>query len=601
MTGAHVQRALLQFPVDGQRRWLSFESPRRVIVADELRDVPAAMAAAEQAAADGHWVVGMVSYDAGPAFDDAIRAARIRRCPLVSFGVFDAPRPTTGGPDGRPTTTGGYHVGPWVPNRSRPAYLTSVRTIRELIAAGETYQVNHTLRLRSPFRGDPLGLFGDLVRAQRADHAAYLDLGDRAVCSASPELFFRREGRNLTTRPMKGTIGRHHDPGFDALAAAHLARSEKDLAENTMIVDMVRNDLSRLADPGSVKVPALHTVETYPTLHTMTSTVVAESDAGLGEVFAALFPAASITGAPKVRTTEIIEALEGDGRGVYTGAVGAISPDGTMEFNIAIRTVWVDRDRGTAEYGVGGGIVWDSDPHEEWTEVEHKSLVLGRARSDFRLLETMRWTAADGVLLRERHVARMAASANHFGFEFHADRLNTLLDGVDAGRSTVEGTDLRLRLLGAPDGTLELEVHDAPSPTTEPWDVPVDVEAVPAGHEFLLHKTTIREVYDDARARFPGAPDVLLVNEVGQVTETTIGNVVLDLDGDLVTPPVSCGLLPGTFRAQLLADGTVTERPVDRRDLDRADAVWMVNSVRGWVSIIPMTDPATAFSAVERR
>ena len=250
MTGAQVQRAVLQFPVDGRRRWLTFESPRRVIVADELREVPAAMAAAEQAAADGHWVVGMVSYDAGPAFDDAIRAARIRRCPLVSFGVFDAPRPTTGGPDGRPTTTGGYHVGPWVPNRSRPAYLTSVRTIRELIAAGETYQVNHTLRLRSPFRGDPLGLFGDLVRAQRADHAAYLDLGDRAVCSASPELFFRREGRNLTTRPMKGTIGRHHDPGFDALAAAHLARSEKDLAENTMIVDMVRNDLSRLADPA---------------------------------------------------------------------------------------------------------------------------------------------------------------------------------------------------------------------------------------------------------------------------------------------------------------------------------------------------------------
>ncbi len=587
---AAVRTALLQFPVDGERRWLSFGAPRRTIVADELRGVPSAMAEAEQAAADGSWVVGMVSYDAGPAFDEAIRAARLRRCPLVSFGVFDAPRPTAG-----PTATGGYHVGPWVPNRSRPAHLTAIRTIRELIAAGETYQVNHTLRLRSPFRGDPLGLFGDLVRAQRADHAAYLDLGDRAVCSASPELFVRREGRRLTSKPMKGTIGRHPDPGFDALAAEHLARSEKDLAENTMIVDMVRNDLSRIADPRSVRVPALHTVETYPTLHTMTSTVVADSDAGPAEVFAALFPAASITGAPKVRTTEVIEALEGDGRGVYTGAVGAMAPDGTMEFNIAIRTVWVDRDRGTAEYGVGGGIVWDSDPAEEWLEVEHKSRVLGRARSDFRLLETMAWSPEGGVALRDRHLARMADSARHFGFEFDAARIDELLEGLTAAGP------LRLRLLGAPDGGVELEVAEAPEPVTDSWDVPVDVVPVPRGHEFLFHKTTVREVYDDARARFPGAPDVLLFNEVGELTETTIGNLVLDLDGVLVTPPVSCGLLPGTMRAELLATGTVVERVLVRSDLDRAARAWMVNSLRGWVPIVPVTDPATPLGAAGRR
>ena len=598
MTAA-VRRALLQFPVDGERRWLSFEAPRRTIVADELRDVPAAMAAAEQAVADGSWVVGMVSYDAGPAFDEAIRAARLRRCPLVSFGVFDAPRPAAGGPDGRPTATGGYHVGPWVPNRSRPAHLTAIRTIRELIAAGETYQVNHTLRLRSPFRGDPLGLFGDLVRAQRADHAAYLDLGDRAVCSASPELFVRREGRRLTSKPMKGTIGRHPDPEFDALASAHLARSEKDLAENTMIVDMVRNDLSRIADPHSVRVPALHTVETYPTLHTMTSTVVADSDAGPAEVFAALFPAASITGAPKVRTTEVIETLEGDGRGVYTGAVGAMAPHGTMEFNIAIRTVWVDRERGTAEYGVGGGIVWDSDPAEEWREVEHKSRVLGRARSDFRLLETMAWTPDGGVELRDRHLTRMAGSARHFGFEFDARRVGGLLDAL-SDDPTCDGPR-RLRLLGAPDGDVELQVAEAPEPVVKPWDVPVDVVPVPSGHEFLFHKTTVREVYDDARARFPGAPDVLLFNEVGELTETTIGNLVLDLDGDLVTPPVSCGLLPGTFRAELLATGAVAERVVGRADLDRARATWMVNSVRGWVPIVPVTDPATPLGAAGRR
>ena len=595
MTSLAVRRALLQFPQDGERRWLSFEAPSDTIVAEELHDVPAAMAAAQQAAASGRWVVGMVSYDAGPAFDDAIRAARVRRCPLVSFGVFDGPRPSSSAPDGQPSASGGYHVGPWAPNRSRPAYLTSVRTVRELIAAGETYQVNYTIRLRSPFSGDPLGLFGDLVRAQRADHAAYLDLGDQAVCSASPELFIRREGRRLTSRPMKGTIGRHPDPEFDTLAAAHLSRSEKDLAENTMIVDMVRNDLSRIADRGSVMVPALYTVETYPTLHTMTSTVVADSDADLYTLFEALFPAASITGAPKVRTTEIIEALEGDGRGIYTGSIGALAPDGTLEFNIAIRTVWIDRERGTAEYGVGGGIVWDSDPDEEWREVEHKSRVLGRARSDFRLLETMSWDPVGGVGLRHRHVDRMAASAEHFGFEFDGRRVDELLNGVEG-----EGP-LRLRLLSAPDGVAELQVSDAPEPTTEPWDVPVDVEPVPGGHEFLFHKTTVREVYDNARSRFPGAPDVLLWNEVGKLTETTIGNLVLDLDGRLVTPPVACGLLPGTFRAQLLDDGTVVEQVVSRSDLDRAISVWLVNSVRGWVPIIPVTDTSAVLGGTRRR
>jgi para-aminobenzoate synthetase/4-amino-4-deoxychorismate lyase len=381
---------------------------------------------------------------------------------------------------------------------------------------------------------------------------------------------------------MKGTIGRHPDPEFDRLAAAHLARSEKDLAENTMIVDMVRNDLGRIAEYGTVRVPALHTVETYPTLHTMTSTVVADSDAGLAEVFGALFPAASITGAPKVRTSEIIEALEGDGRGIYTGAIGALAPDGTMEFNIAIRTVWIDRELGTAEYGVGGGIVWDSNPDEEWTEVEHKSRVLGRARSDFRLLETMAWTPEGGVALRRRHMDRMAASADHFGFEFDAEAVDGLLDGVAADGPR------RLRLLGAPDGGMELQVAEAPEPTTGAWDIPIDVEPVPSGHEFLFHKTTVREVYDDARARFPGAPDVLLWNEVGELTETTIGNLVVRLDGRLVTPPVTCGLLPGTFRAQLLADGEVVEQVIQRSDLDRADGVWMVNSVRGWVPISPV-------------
>ena len=575
MSQAAVRQALLQYPLDGVRQWLSFTQPLYVIGADELHEVPSALAAAEQAVAQGNWVVGMVSYDAGPAFDQAVQSARMRRVPLVSFGVFSAPQR-----EDPPTQSGGYQVGPWVANRSQPAYLTTIRTIRELIGAGETYQVNHTVRLRSPFSGDPRGLFGDLVRAQQADHAAYLDLGDRAVCSVSPELFVSREGRQLTARPMKGTIGRHPDPLWDALAAEHLARSEKDLAENTMIVDMVRNDLSRIADLGSVKVSALHTVESYPTVHTMTSTVTAESDASVAEVFGALFPPVSITGAPKVRTTEIIEALEGDGRGAYTGAIGVMAPGGDFEFNIAIRTVWVDLAQGRAEYGVGGGIVWDSDPDEEWREVEQKTRVLNRARPDFRLLETMRWDPTHGVDLRSLHLERLVASAQHFSFDLDLETVNHVLDEVAA-----EGPH-RLRLLVAPDGAVELQVLDLPLTETEPWLVPFNTHPVLSENEYLFHKTTYRDVFTQAREQFPQAPDVVLWNERGELTETTTGNLVIEIDGRLVTPPISCGLLPGTFRAHLLAQGVISEAPILRTQVTAETKAWMINSVRRWVPVV---------------
>ena len=558
----------------GKRQWLSFKHPIFTIVAEDLRDVPKAVKAAQSAAEDGYWVVGMISYDAGPAFDEAIRSSRIRRVPLISFGVFSSPEIST-----QPSHSGGYEVGPWVSNRSHSAYLTTIRTIRQLIAAGETYQVNHTIRLRSEFSGDPLGLFGDLMRAQQSDHAAFLDLGDRAVCSASPELFFSLADKKLTCRPMKGTIGRHPDPVWDELAASHLSRSEKDLAENTMIVDMVRNDLSRIASSGSVKVPALHTVESYPTVHTLTSTVTAESEAKLPEILNALFPAASITGAPKVRTSEIIEALEGDGRGIYTGSVGALAPDGTMEFNIAIRTVWIDKTRGQAEYGVGGGIVWDSDPNEEWREVEQKSRVLDRAKPNFFLLETMRWDPSEGISLKDLHLDRIEESAKHFGFDFDRIKTSTSLDQIHGD------TSKRVRLLSSPNGGTEIQILDLPEPTTEPWEVPIDVVPVQSENEFLFHKTTMREVYDGARNRFPESPDVLLWNERGELTETTTGNLVIEMEGNLFTPPVICGLLPGTFRRQLIADGVITENVIHRSDLSDASSIWMINSLRGWIPL----------------
>lgn len=568
-----MHRALIRFPTSEGRRWLEFRDAIETIQADDLDQVLEALARVEAHTHQGRWAVGMVSYDAGPAFDSAVRSQRNPDVPLLVFGIFEGPDRSRG-PAG-----GDFEVSKWTPSLNRSTYEAAVAGIKEPIAAGITYQVNFTMRMRAEFSGDPLGLFEAMARAQRADHLAYLDLGDAAVCSASPELFFHRDGRRVTTRPMKGTRPRHPDPVEDQALIDDLIASPKDQAENTMIVDMMRNDLGRIAEVGSLDVPALHSIETYPTVHQMTSTVTADTDATLVELFSALFPGASITGAPKVSTSGIITEIESDPRGIYTGVVGAISPDGVSEFNIAIRTAWIDRQKGTAEYGVGGGIVWDSEPTSEWFEARHKARVLDRAQPSLRMLETMGWEPRAGATLLDRHLERLRNSAEHFGFDFDMGELRRRIEEVQAE------TPSRVRVLLASDGALDLEVATLDSGPATPWTLPVDTEPVDASDEFLRHKTTHRVRYAEARARFPDAPDVVLWNEDGELTETCIGNLVIELDGALVTPPVSAGLLAGTFRGELLSNEAIAESVVRLEDLERATRTFMINSVRGWVPI----------------
>ncbi|MDW3219403.1 MAG: aminodeoxychorismate synthase component I [Acidimicrobiales bacterium] len=591
-----VTRALVRHATPQGRRWVSFSDPIEHFVADDLASVGAAIDAAEAAAAAGRWVVGFVSYDAGPAFDPAIASHRADDTPLVAMASFAEARPSRG-PAGRL-----FETGDWVPSDDQAAFESSVREIRERIAAGDTYQVNYTMRLDTQFAGDPEGLFAALCRAQRADHLAFIDLGDAAVCSASPELFVRRIGRTVETRPMKGTRPRHPDPIRDRDLAEELVRSEKDRAENTMIVDMARNDLGRIADVGSVRTVALHTVESYPTVHQLTSTVVAETDASLRELFAATFPGASITGAPKVATSRIITELESRPRGTYTGSVGLIEPGGDAEFNIAIRTAWVDQRTGTATYGVGGGIVWDSDETAEWEEAHDKARVLYRATRPFRLLETLGWDPGAGPILLDRHVARLAASAAHFGFDCDVAEITRRLGAVRAEEPK------RLRLLVAADGAIEVQVLDMPPRRTDAWQLAIDTLPVGRGDEFLRHKTTRRDRYEEAAGRFPDADDVVLWNEDGEITETSVANLVLEIDGEALTPAESSGLLPGTLRAELLANGRIREAVLTLDDLHRADRIWGINSLRGWIpaelrhrgqSPVPPSVPPAASRSVE--
>ena len=382
-------------------RWLLFRDPVTVLVAERTSDVLPVLAEVETQTDSDRWAAGFLSYEAAPAFDPALAAFEPRGLPLAWWGIFEAPLevPLEVRPPCQAVATD------WRPAVSRRRYRQTVERIRAHIAAGDTYQVNYTFPLESPFDGDPADLFAAMCAAQRARYCAWVDTGRFAICSASPELFFALDGERIVSRPMKGTARRGRYQAEDSNRAARLAASEKERAENLMIVDMMRNDLGRIAMPGSVEVRDLFTVETYPTVHQLTSTVSARTRASYREVLTAMFPSASITGAPKVSTSRIIRRFETGPRGVYTGSIGFLGPDRRAQLNVAIRTATVDfvppagqrntvpeagqrntvpeaGQRNTviavATYGTGGGIVWDSASDAEYQECRAKALVLRR-------------------------------------------------------------------------------------------------------------------------------------------------------------------------------------------------------------------------------
>jgi para-aminobenzoate synthetase/4-amino-4-deoxychorismate lyase len=558
--------------------------PVGVLEATRPGEVTGAIAAAEAAAARGLWVAGFVAYDAAPGLDAVLRvpAGGPREGPpLVWFAMFERREPAS-----LPDPPAGAEPGSleaWRPTIDRRSYDRAVAEIRERIAAGDTYQVNHTFRLRSRIAGDERGLYRDLCFAQRAPHAAYLNAGRWRICSVSPELFFRIDGNRIVTRPMKGTARRGRWSEEDRAILDSLRRSVKDRAENAMIVDLLRNDLGRIARPGSVRWRDVFAAERYETVWQLTTTVEADLQPGtdLAAVFRALFPSGSVTGAPKVASMGAIAELEGSPRGVYTGAVGYLAPPGAdgprARFNVAIRTVTVDATTGDAEYGVGGGITWDSVAASEFDEALAKAGVLSERRPPFELFETMRWEPGTGLRHRDLHLARLGASAEYFGFAFDRDRIDEALRGAEpTGESPA-----RIRLRLARDGRASVEVAPAPEPRDE-VRIAVDGAPVDPADPFLFHKTTRREIYDAARARHPEADDVVLVNTLGHVTEATIANLAVRVGARWVTPPVDDGLLPGIGRRAALEDGTLEVRTVSVDELRTADEVALVSDNRGW-------------------
>ncbi|HET9908145.1 MAG TPA: aminodeoxychorismate synthase component I [Anaerolineales bacterium] len=568
--------------------WLHFANPHRVILAQKQDEVIPALLEIERLTQDNDWhAAGFVSYEAASAFDLALRTRAsdappdenlpLRPIdgdfPLLWFGLYSAPEWISEIGDPHDNSTSRLN---WKPTIDRETYNKAIEQIRSHIADGRTYQVNYTMRLQTDFTGSEWDFFLHLTQNQNK-HAAYIDIGRYVICSASPELFFQLDGDRIICQPMKGTVKRGRTTLEDELQSQWLKSSEKNRAENVMIVDMIRNDVGRIAKLGSVEVPHLFDTERYSTLWQMTSTVTAKTSESLTEIFTALFPCASITGAPKVRTMKIITALESTPRKIYTGSIGYVAPNRKASFNVAIRTGLIDRESKQAEYGVGGGIVWDSTSGDEYEEALLKARVLTEQTPQFSLLETLLWTPDHGFFLRKKHVERMLDSANYFNFPILEKDIDRYLDKL----SSTFDSPQRVRLLLHKTGELNSEAKSFhPVQHTSPLKVKLAREPIETDNIFLFHKTTHRKVYDMARQGCTDCDDVLLYNDRGELTEFTIGNLVVEFEGKLYTPPLSSGLLAGTFRSHLLDIGQISERSILAEELKVFTRIFMINSVR---------------------
>ena len=550
-----------------------YRNPLEIIEARRPEEVRPAVARLRGA---GLHAAGFLGYEAGHALEPKLaplaRPADEDAPSLLWFGLFDGFEAVDAS---RLADPAGAWAGAPRPLVEREAYRAAVAKVKAHIRAGDVYQANLTFPATVATAGHPIALYASLRRRARGGHGALVFTGRHWLLSFSPELFFEMEGGRIVTRPMKGTAARGGDPAADDAAIRTLTQDPKQRAENLMIVDLLRNDLSRVSRPGTVKVPALFAVETYPTVHQMTSTIVSEAEAGIGpwEVVEAIFPCGSVTGAPKIRAMEIISQVETGARGPYTGSIGRVSPDGEAAFNVAIRTLVMRDGERQAVLGLGSGIVADSEAEAEWRECLAKGVFVEEPIR-FDLIETMRFDPREGIVDLERHLARMKRSAAALGFAFDRhDARNELQAATFHLREA-----RRLRLLLSRSGALAVESRPVPAAPDGPVEVSCAPLPVDPSDFRLRHKTSDRRFYDEAREA-SGAFDVAFVDAEGFVTEGSFTSVFVERDGMLLTPPLSRGLLPGILRERLIDEGRAREAELRPEDLTRGFLVG--NALRG--------------------
>ena len=549
-----------------------YHEPVETVAAHRSDEVRPALARLRAARGRGLHAVGFLSYEAGHALEPRLASlARPPGLPLLWFGLFEGFE-TVDVEALLPDPAGAWAGAPR-PLIERSAYLAALARVQEAIAAGDIYQANLTFQCTVRHAGDPLALYAGLRRRARAGYGAVMFTGDDWLLSLSPELFFSLEGGRIATRPMKGTAARGAD---DAAVIAELRDDPKQRAENLMIVDLIRNDLSRVAAPGSVAAPELFAVETYPTVHQMVSSVTAMLAPGKDaiDLIEATFPSGSITGAPKIRAMEIIAEIETRPRGVYTGSLGRLDPGGDAAFNVAIRTLHLKPDGTSARLGLGSGIVADSQGSAEWRECLVKGEYVASAERRFDLIETMAFDPVDGFLMIDRHLARMKASAERFGFPFdrHSAR-NELQAATFRLRERA-----RVRLMASPAGSLAVEVRPPSAHPSRPAEVSIAPLPVDPGDFRLRHKTSDRRFYSEA-CKAAGTFEVVFTDPEGFLTEGSFTNLFVERDGKLLTPPASRGLLPGVLRGALIDEGRAIE--ADLRPSDLEGGFLIGNAARG--------------------
>ncbi|MFM5953607.1 MAG: aminodeoxychorismate synthase component I [Novosphingobium sp.] len=572
-----------------------YRGPTEVVVARRAAEVEPALARIEELRAQGFELAGYMAYEAGLALEPRLLPLADSRTgamgPLVWFGAFRDYQ--TIAADNVPgwlaeqSEPGIAQIGPVEPQLSPGGYVAAFTALQDAIAAGDIYQANLTFHLAGSFRGDPLALYAALRPAAMAGYGGVVFDGSHWLLSCSPELFFAKRDGAVIAKPMKGTRPRGRDAAEDARLSEELAASPKDRAENLMIVDLLRNDLSRVAEAGSVKVERPFAVESYPTVHTMTTTIRARLQPGKGaaDMVRALFPCGSITGAPKIRAMELIDQLERDARGPYCGAIGRIDASGDAAFNVAIRTLRLtpgENGRGRAVLGVGSAIVADSEALGEWRECLVKGGFVRLHAAGADLIETMRFTPEDGVPLLELHLERIKASAAELGFVFDRHAVRNAIQALcfDADEPA------RLRLLASRSGAYSLELSPLPAPLKDPARCAVLRLPIDPGDWRLRHKSSDRGFYDVglAAAKAAGADEALLLRDDSLLTEGCFTNLFVERGGTLLTPPARLGLLPGVLRRSLLEAGKAEEADLALDDLKNGFLIG--NALRGLIPAV---------------
>ena len=556
--------------------WSIFSSPLQVLFTHDLNQVKDVLNEVQNKVEKKNLIAaGYLSYEAAPAFDNAYCVNEKGNLPLICFGLFKNYKIEK---TLESHSLESAEAIEWAITTDRTLYENHLQYIKDQIKLGNTYQVNYTLRKFSECISNPYSFF--LEKAQDAPHAAYIESNEHTIISASPELFFKLNGESLMCKPMKGTSKRGKTLHDDIALMEELKNSEKDKAENIMITDMLRNDMGKISDTGSVKVLSEFDIEKYPTVWQMTSSIKSQTSTNITGIFEALFPCASVTGAPKVSSMKIISEIEDQPREIYTGAIGYIAPNNEAQFSVPIRTILSDKKACRSVYGTGSGIVWDSESHKEWDECQNKSAILSANSQNFELFETMRWESSKRIFLEKLHLDRLKDSAEFYNFKFHHEKINDKLQ--DYLKNLESESERIIRLFLAKDGDIRLTTSAYKKQNKDkPQFISFAMRPINSEDRSLYHKTTNRSVYENAIGENPVCDDILLWNEDGNITESTISNVIFKKDSKYYTPPISCGLLGGTYRTHLINQGHLEERIIPKTEINLYSEIYLINSVRG--------------------